>query len=240
MRSRTAKRGRAAEPASPLTLHIGHLNHVSRRDAAARVMGLIRRQITTPEATYYYLLKTPSGYAYEIQEGGARRAYLPGLMKRLRDAPEAPVHLRAGNRVVRVQGGADAIVSVELPEDEQPEVDALRPSAHMTPFEATGSRALFTAATFFATGAVALVTVALLTTLATQHWERGARAAVATSVKNLPIQHWPHTPSPGSYVSRVQYTGGHWKTIETEARPSSPAPLPRIDLRTPSTPDSEN
>lgn len=232
---RTPKRSAAGEPdapataqSAPISLYIGHLNHVSRRDALLRVQGLVRRQTITPEAAYYRLARIDGGYAYEIQEGGARKAYLPALLKRMRDAPDMAIHLRAGNRVVRVQGGAQAIVSVVLPEGEQPTVDAIRPTGRMRPFESTGMGALFTAAAFFAVGAVALACSVLVTTTAAEHWEKNARAAVSRRVEHLPIQHWPQEQPAGTYVSRVQYVGGHW-TVQTKSWEAKAAP-PKVDL----------
>lgn len=231
MRFRTPK---PAAAAAPVSLHIGHLNHVSRADALARVQGLIRRQAAVPEMADYRLAKTGGGFAYEIQEGGAHKAYLPALLKRLRDAPDAPIYLRAGNRVVRVQGGTEGIVSVVLPEDEQPDTDDIQPSGRMRPFEATGTTALFTAATVFAVGAVALVGAVLVSSMAAEHWDKNARAAVSRRVERLPIQHWPPPQPLGTYVSRVQYVGGHW-SIQTKhwkgAAHAEPPALPSVELR---------
>lgn len=224
----------AGAQAVPVALHIGHLNHVSRADAMTRVEGLIRRQSIVPGATYYRLDRTAGGFAYEIQEGGGRKAYLPTLLKRLRDQPDALIHLRAGNRVVRVQGGAEGIVSVVLPEEEQPPVDDIKPSGRMRPFEATGNAALYTASIFFGLGAVALVCAMLVTSIAASYWEQHAAAAASVRVDELPMRHWPSDQRPGTYVSRVQYVGGQWSVQKKQwqdPQSDNHPDLPDIDLR---------
>lgn len=219
---------------TPVAIHIGLLSNIGRRDAAAHVQGLIRRQMIAPEIAAWRLVRSADGYAYEIHEGGDRRSVLPTLLALLQEDPDAVFHLPAGDRVVRVSIEDEAIRSVTLPEDEEAEIDAIKPSGRLRPFEPTGAGPLLTAAVFFCVASVTFLAAVFVTGQASQQWRQSTEAAASLSVEALPIRHWPDRPSDGRFVSRVQYVAGNWH-VQTEhvEQPAPPqaAKLPDIPTR---------
>jgi len=210
-----------ARPASlPAAIHIGYMGRIDRSDAIARVQGLIRRQVIAPEASYWQVQRMEDGFAYEIHEGGPGRGYLSALVSRFAAEPEAIVHLRAGDRTIRVTAPEGKPRSVVLPESERPTIDAVPPGKRMRPFAPTGRAGLITACIFFATAAVLFMatSVALNTSAQTK---AGDSAALNQRVENLPHFKWPKAPTrPGEYVDKVQFSNGKWVVDE------KPVPLP--------------
>lgn len=217
-----------AHPDLPIALHVGYLPHINKRDATARVQGLIRRQIVAPEVAYWYLRKQDDGYAYEVQEGGRGRAYLPGIMDALDRDPDASIVLRTTSRAVRISRVDGAPASVVLPEDAEPEFSDLTPTARMQPFAPTGFGPLATAGVFFGFAAVGFLLSLLVAGYVSDQWQATSEDSFITTVDNLPLSHWPKGLSPDEYVTKVQFSGGNWTVKKARVMtPTLPPGLPK-------------
>lgn len=205
----------------PAAIHVGFMARIKRSDAIARVRGLIRRQVIAPETAWWFLKAVDDGFAYEIHEGGAGRAYLPGIMEHIKAEPDGVVHLRAGRRIVRVSAPEGRPRSATLQEESEESVDDIPAGPRMTRFEPTSSGLLITSG--------ALLVAAAMTFMATSVAvnsvrDPGQTAAAVLRTRDLPVWHWPKAAAKGQYVSRVQLSGGHWTTQVSSGPGPSTAP----------------
>lgn len=214
---------------TPAAIHIGYMARIDKRDAIARVQGLIRRQLVAPEIAFWNIYPIEDGYAYEIHEGGHGHAYVPAIMARFATEPEAHIHLAAGNRTVRVTAHEGKPCSFVLPEAEHPAPDALPQGPRMHPFAPTGRGPLITGAVLFACSAVLFLASAVAMTVGSDI-TAADQAALNERVANLPSLHYPKDGSLmiGQFVNRVQFSGGKWSTdTKSILRGEAAAPPPR-------------
>lgn len=204
-----------AERARPVFLAMGHLAGVKRADAEHYVRGLIARHATSPEAAGFFLLRTDTGFAYEIQEGGDGRAYLPQALERLRRAPGSSVRIALANRVAEVSMSDGGPVATLLPEGESA-TEPLEPGPRLTPFEKDRSRLLIAAVAAFCASAAALASALAVHAMTAAQGGAGGQAP-ATVVDSLPVMHWPSAPE-GEYVHALRFDGARWSV---ERRPAA-------------------
>src|SRR5690606_22687312 len=58
------------------------------------------------------------GFAYEVQEGGNGRPYLPAVVKKFQEDSSAVISIRSGKRVLQISmGPREAFNAVLLPEE---------------------------------------------------------------------------------------------------------------------------
>lgn len=215
---------------TPAAIHIGYMARIDKRDAIARVQGLIRRQLAAPEIAFWSIYPIEDGYAYEIHEGGHGHAYVPAIMARFAAEPEAQIHLAAGNRAVRVTAHEGKPCSFVLPEAEHPSADAFPQGPRMRPFAPTGRGPLITGAVLFACSAVLFLASAVAMTVGSDI-TAADQAALNERVANLPSLHYPKDGSlmVGQFVNRVQFSGGKWSTdTKSILRGETAAPPPAV------------
>lgn len=208
-------------PASlPTAIHIGFMARINRNDALARVRGLIRRQVIAPETAWWFIKAIEDGFAYEIHEGGAGRAYLPGILAHAKANPAATLHLRAGGRIVRITATEGRPRSATLQEGAEELIDAVAPGPRMSRYEVTSSALLITSGVLLAVAAITFMG----TSVAVNSVSEPSQIAAATlRTRDLPVWHWPKAAAKGQYVSRVQLSGGRWTTqVSSEAIPLPP------------------
>lgn len=193
----------------PAAIHIGFMARIKRSDAIARLRGLIRRQVIAPETAWWFIRAIDDGFAYEIHEGGDGRAYLPGVLERLKAESGCAVHLRAGNRIVRVTAHDGWPRSVILQEESKELLDAIPANARMTRFEPTSSGLLITSGVLLVTAAMTFMATSVAVNSVS---DPGQAVEAASRTRDLPVWHWPKAAAQGQYVTRVQLSGGHWTT----------------------------
>lgn len=90
----------------------------SRVDAVSYARGFISSHFDVPEQSGFYVMPYKGGYAFEVHEGGSRRAFLPSILRMIEESPNATVSIRSGSRVLQVSKGArDSFNAVLLPEE---------------------------------------------------------------------------------------------------------------------------
>lgn len=100
-KERAPKRDRPP-PAPPIQVLIGWIGDAARKDVIAHARGLAEDQLASLENTWISMAPFRGGFFYEIHEGGAGRAYLPGLIEQLDRDPEQILWLPAGTAINRV------------------------------------------------------------------------------------------------------------------------------------------
>lgn len=198
----------AADGTLPLAVHIGFLEGIQKRDAIARVRGLIRRDVAATDVAYWYILRTGGGYAYEIQEGGPGRAYLPALVKQLASEPDFKVAVQVAGRRVQLGGHAGKPYAVALQDEAHvgEAIGQLAVGPRMRAFEPTYLAAVIVSGVLLAAASVVFLT----SSLAINSSRNAFLAHSATPLQNWPAWHYPLQPPAGHYVARVQFSDGRW------------------------------
>ena len=202
---------------APNRIVIDFLEGVTNKsDAIAYARGFITSHFEVPDQSGYYVMQMKDGYAYEVHEGGSRKAYLPAIMKVLADAPDATVSVRSGSRVLQVSKGPRGnFNSVLLPEELSSylenviEPDPKSPS--LTPFQMDNIVWLFVGSSLAVLGV--LVFILSLGFFALDPSISKPPKLNVTDSKQLPLAQWENMMSQltgNNYITAMRFQGGQW------------------------------
>jgi hypothetical protein len=146
----------------PIRLLAGFLSEVSERDAREFARGLAQKYCENLSIAYIDVFRFGSGWVYEVQEGGAGRAYLPAVIEHFlaqgeyEQGKSVAVVLRTASRLVKVERTRDGLTATQLPEQAQETpAEWVRPTLKMAPAISTMLPLLVIGGAFAATGALA-------------------------------------------------------------------------------------
>ena len=205
----------------------------ARADAIASARGFISSHFDVPEESGYYVMPYKDGFAFEVQEGGSRHAYLPSILRTIEESPNATVSVRSGSRVLQVsKGQRGAFNSVLLPEELssylENVIEAQENAPALTSYQFNNVVWLL-----WGLGMVGVGVLLFIFTLGFFMLSPKAPKAMvsATSIEQLPISQWKRMVDKlngTNYVSQMKYENGQWtfelKNNEGDAPSSVPAP----------------
>ncbi|HCM83542.1 MAG TPA: hypothetical protein PKW15_00085 [Alphaproteobacteria bacterium] len=221
----------------------------NRADAIAYARGFITSHFEVPEQSGYYVQALKDGYAYEVHEGGSRKAFLPSILRVIEDTPEATVSVRSGTRVLQVsKSGRGTFNSVMLPEELSSylenvvEPDAKAPN--LTPFQMDNVVWLFVGVGVGLLGA--LVFILNLAFFALDPSQAKLPVYNITETDKLPLAQWQRMVTQldgNNFISAMRFENGNWRfdllnntansappPVQPPAAPTTPAnvlpPLP--------------
>lgn len=204
---------------------LGWIPGVSRKEARQFVSDLVDKHCDSPTQTSYYLLPFEGGIAYEIHEGGPRRAFLPRILKHFAAArsegkPASEVErlvLHTETRAVQVELGAAGFISLQMPESASvPATDWLEAGPGMQAVAPARWGVLIVGAVVFATGIAASVA-----SMATRYqpYEQPPAVSVKYLRDQLPTSQLRRLSAvPESmYVDKLEYRDGKWALSQASA-----------------------
>lgn len=226
----------------PIRVLIGFLPEVSERDARDYALGVAERNCDQISIVRFDAFKLNNGFAYEIQEGGTGRAYLPEIIKHFqamgpfeKAAETSNVFIRTATRTVQVDRTRDGLQAFLLPESAtEAATDWLEGTSKMTPAIATMFGMLAFGAVLFTTGFFAL-TLAMYARLQPYDAPLVPTVERATDAYNAsPLSRWTTLQgvSGGEYVKAIRFANGKWELergtapVEPAAEPAPAAPAP--------------
>ena len=213
----------------PVKIVIDFLDGITqKKDASAYARGFIESHFDVPSLSGYYILPLGGGFVYEAHEGGSQRAYLPRILKMIKDNPSATISVRAGKRVLQIsRGPKDSFNAVLLPEELSsylenvidPEDDGPR----LIPYATPASVWMMTGAVIASLGA--LVFVLSLGFFIFDRLSDKPPQYDVMAASDLPMQQWHKIVSnvqPGGYVAALRFQNGSWisdiRTAEQAAK----------------------
>src|SRR3546814_2826359 len=129
------------------------------REAETIARAFVEKHFDAPNASFVYVQKWRDGIAVEMQEGGGK-AYLPEVLAKLDEDPDAFCILPMTNRVMQVRLDADTGVLEGLvwTAGQAPLEDSFiaMPTANMTPFDRRGSKVFVVVLAELGAGPIAL------------------------------------------------------------------------------------
>lgn len=214
------------ERGSPIQVLLGYLADVSEKDAAAYALAIAAKHVVADELAWYGVRKYQQGYAYEVHEGGAGKAYLPAILAKFDadlagnpDAQPEPVYIQTAVHVVRVEHDNNrGLVAMHMPESVAM-TDTISPSGALKPVVATGKGVLLIGAVLLFSGLLALTAASFGRY---RPYAPKPQAPVArVDLRPLPWAQWhrlTHQPA-DQYVTALVYKDGVWsvKTAKKEA-----------------------
>ncbi len=212
----------------PFRVVIDFLEGTGRKqDAIAFAKGFIDQHFDSPQSSGWYVMPYEGGYAFEVQDGGSRRAYLPGVIETLTQDPQAVVAVPMARRVLevkRTRGGN--FTSILLPEGMEPTDETLiqaQPGPRLTPYKSNGIGLFATGLSIFGAGLLTfLVSLLAFVTVWVVQLDRGMPVNDASLV---PLTYWDRlstTSSADGFVSALRYENGRWEVDQGNRRPSEP------------------
>lgn len=204
----------------------------SRADAIAYARGFITSHFEVPEQSGYYVMPYKAGFAYEVHEGGSRKAFLPGILRTIADDPGATVSVRSGSRVLQVsKGQRDSFNSVLLPEELSSYLEnVIEPDSkapNLIPFQMDNIVWLFAGTAIGALGG--LVFILSLAFYALDPSQATPPRLNVTATENLPLSQWQKMTAQvngDTYIAAMRYENGQWHfdTKDNPKKAEAPAP----------------
>ena len=178
--------------------------------------------------TVYAVHQHNTGWAYEVHEGGPRRAFLPIILKTFEEqagsviTDDSLVTIETSGRRVQVERTQDGIKAYQMPEAYQvPQTPWLEPGPRMTPVVPLRFGMVVFGGAIFATGFLALI-VTLAVRPAPPPLTVPSKQAVAFA--DLPISQWSNLVNAytdGYIVDSLKWVNGSW--VVNKARPGDAA-----------------
>jgi hypothetical protein len=198
----------------------------NRADAIAYARGFITSHFDVPEISGYYVQPYKGGFAYEVHEGGSRKAFLPGILRTLEDNPGTTVSIRSGSRVLQVsKGQRDSFNSILLPEELSSylenvvEPDEKAPS--LIPYQMDNVLWLFSGGAIgFIGGLIFIICMAFYAFDPSQNKIPDLNV---TPANQLPMAQWQNMMGQltgHDYISAMRYQNGQWR-FETKSTDSN-------------------
>jgi hypothetical protein len=221
----------------PIRVFIGFLPEVSERDARDFALGIAERNCEQISLVYYDAFKMNNGYAYEVHEGGAGRAFLPEIISYFstlgpfeKGGGESSVYIRTATRTVQVDRTLEGLQSFLLPESstEAPS-DWLEGTSKMTAAIQVLTGVLVFGAALFTTGFLAM-SLALVSRI--QPYDPPPAPTVDKATDNYqmsPMSRWTvlQGVSGSEYVKALRFKNNKWELDRGTAEPV-PAEQPPV------------
>jgi hypothetical protein len=204
------------EPSLPITVVIDFFMGVTKeREAEILARAQIEKNFDAPNASYLYIQRWRDGIAVEMQEGGGK-AYLPEVLAKLDEDPEALVAVAMSNRFAQVRLDPDtkSLETLLLVANQEPPETAFiaLPTRPMKPFDRRGSRVFLSGIGLLAASSVAMLFSVGAFFIDTKAWS--IPYVAQTSVKDLPMAQAPKIEEAlrggADCVLKMEYVGGVW------------------------------
>ncbi len=206
----------------------------SKSDAVAYARGFILSHFDVPSESGYYVHAFQGGYAYEVHEGGSRRAFLPRILKIIQDTPGAIVSVRSGSRVLQVsRGPRDSFNAVLLPEELSSYLEnVIEPdenAPHLVAYQLAGTVWLFIGSCVAVLGGLIML-IGLLSFALSK--VTGPAQIVTTPAEQLPFAQWQNLVqkvAPENHVAALKFDGKNWQIdVAPNPSPVTAAPVTNV------------
>lgn len=221
-------RGRALKAA------FGWLPGVTKQDAIGYAQGIAVTNSTNADNARVFAMEYDGGYAYEVQEGGQGKPYLPSILALFTDTESRiTVYVSTSTRTVQIEKDTRGLSSVWLPEDRtEPTTEGVTPGsqAMVLAIPDASSWKKFGLVMLVAGVFTAVIPVGVFSIALPIIFSSGAEEL--SSVPAVPIDRWASVLTEaegGKQVKSLEYTGGRWevKVAKPAALPiPAPTPLP--------------
>jgi hypothetical protein len=205
----------------PLMAIYGWLGDVSQADALAYAKGLATTNATNPDNALVYAMAFEGGYAYEIQEGGPRRPYLPSILAQLGSRAKGDyAYLSTARRLVRIDRDIRGISSVWMPEAEnEPTTEGVTPQMDASMQQAVPDAAgwIKFGSMLLVIGVVTAVIPVIAFSVALPILFSGG-AEEQSQPGTVPLDRWPaalQAAAKGQQVKALELVNGRWEVRAT-------------------------
>jgi len=184
------------------------------REAEQLGRAMIEKNFDAPNASYVYTQKWRNGIAVEVQEGGGQ-AYLPEILQKLDEDPEAIIAVPMSNRIAQVRLDAETgrLEMLLLLNNQEPPPESFvpLPSRAMKPFDRRGSRLFIAGIALLASTVIASVFSVGAFFIDTEAW--ALPYVQQTEVKAVPMSQLADmkiAAAKGDCLYKMEYAGGTW------------------------------
>jgi hypothetical protein len=201
LRSKSENPKKAESNIVPIRLIVGFLPEVVERDALEYAVGVAERYFDQIGLAYFDAFPCANGFAFEVHEGGAGRAFLPEILKYFaeqgayRSDNPATAVIKTATRMVEVQHLREGLTSVILSENTQKmQSPWLRATEKMQSAIDKRTGFFVASAAIFVTGFMAMIVSSLLT------------------------RYTPYLPPPAQrieHINTMQLPKGQWQQLES-------------------------
>ena len=147
----------------PIRLLVGYLPEVSASDALSYAEGIADKHCEQIDIAYFDAYPYGTGFAYEVQEGGSGKGYLPAILAYFKDQGQfeqgeaSGVFVNTTSRTIKISRTREGISALILPESAiEKTTDWLEPGLKLRPAIKKRTNYLIAGATLFATGLLVL------------------------------------------------------------------------------------
>lgn len=212
----------AGKESIPISILFGYLPDVREQDAVEYALGYAAEFMQLHGMVYFEAFPYRQGYAFEVQQGGNGRAFLPEVLKYFNSKGDfvpgenVSVVIHTATRQAEVYRTRDGLDFVLLPEGTTKEItEWLKPTSAMTPAINRKTGFFVVGAVMFATGFAAMMVSSMLTRF--QEFEPAPPVQVEyVKLADTPsgqLSKLSNVPE-NSYVKALRYKNGAWEQPE--------------------------
>lgn len=134
----------AKDMSTPISIIMGKLDGVSRKDAKEYCQNIIEKYVENPDAAFYRIKKHNDDYLYEIHEGGEGKSYLESLLEHIEVSEEpCEVIMSSATGYLKVVSDGGFLTFHLLPNNQDlTPTPGIEPKKAMTPNLSTGKHFL--------------------------------------------------------------------------------------------------
>ncbi|AXK44107.1 hypothetical protein [Erythrobacter aureus] len=208
----------AEEMPLPTQVNIDFLRGIT-KVSEAELLGraFIEKNFDAPNASFVYVQKWRDGCVIEMQEGGGY-AYLPELLAKLDENPDAVVALPMSGRMlqVKIDSETGTLEAVLLATSQEPPANAFiaLPTAKMSAFDRRGSKVFAAGVGLLGASTIALAFSVAGLFIDTEAW--ALPYVQQTAVEDLPsaqADSLVQALSGADCIAKMEYAQGSWKIV---------------------------
>lgn len=199
---------------NPLSIVMGRIENVSKRDAKSYCRSMITRLYENPYECFYTLIERNDIYYYEIHEGGEGKGFLSAVLKHLDGKDDgATVTIGcAGKWVSATKYEGEVFFKLIPKQDQVMHPDEFLDTEKMRRWENDLKDLLPVSYIFSAAGGIVLLAAAIL--WGSSFWENEVKYEVPHALSTLPdaMERMERMKSSatGTYVKKLEYKDGKW------------------------------
>ncbi|MDO8416275.1 MAG: hypothetical protein Q7S87_08710 [Agitococcus sp.] len=208
---------------APIRVIIGFLPEVVERDALEYAVGVAEKYFDQIGLAYFDAVPYANGFAFEVHEGGAGRAFLPEIIKYFaaqgayRSDNPATAIIKTATRMVEVQHLREGLTSIILSENTtKTQSEWLHATERMQPAIHKRTGFFVASAAIFVTGFMAMIVSSLLTRY-TPYMPLPDQKIERISTTQLPKAQWQkleHIMEKEGGVKALRFRNNKWESPE--------------------------
>lgn len=210
----------------PYLFIAGHLAGANKKDTIQYVRNLMETTCSSLDESSYSVMAYMGGFAYEIHEGGAKKAYLPWIIEELASAANGVIAFQIATHIISIEKSSSGFITLFIPDGGEYKNALLEATGigYLTSYTIDRTKYVATAIRMFSCSCLILFLV-IITKASTVLMNKDDDVDLLTQkTRQLPILSWPkNSITKGAYINKLSYVNDAWQAPVLLSPKNSPA-----------------